>query len=315
MRLNDEVLKLVVYLGWPGVLKGGEVFDVEGSGFLLDSGGTKFVVTAAHVARTLDSPFGIRMNNKEGRAQTDHVQEPNWIFHPTNPLADVAVMKYEPPEWADVDYWIPKWSITDFKRRTKNIGPGDLAYIVGAYYFLPGEKTVTPIVHTGHIAMMSDEPIPMQDWRAPEPEKADPIETYGYLIEAQTLPTLSGSPVFVRRSVGTKQIVNGHNEGAPLKVWLHGSLWLLGLWQGTWFADPSAALKLRGRPLKVNVGMGVTVPAVQLLATLPESHGAKNALAKALASAPDFGQSVAADGITTLFSVDAVEGKGTFDLD
>ncbi len=156
-----------MYLGFPRV---GEepALDAVGTGFLVsytDAG--DYLVTAAHVAKKLDgAPFGVRLNDKTGKARIDHRDGALWWYHPDTTV-DVALVEYAPPEWANTSPWIARWFMSDFKRGSKNIGAGDLVYIVGMYHFSPGTARNVPIVHTGHLAMMADgEKIPAKDWRA-----------------------------------------------------------------------------------------------------------------------------------------------------
>ncbi len=106
-------------------------------------------------------------------------------------------------------------------------------------------------------------PIPILDWR--DPERRRIVDTYGYLIEAQTLPGTSGGPVFVRRHVDMKA---AHGK---LETWSYGSLWLLGLWQGSWYGAPERYLNLpRGEEIIVPMGTGVVVPAIKIIQTLEQ---------------------------------------------
>ena len=84
------------------------------------------------------------------------------------------------------------------------------------------------------------------------------------------LPGGSGGPVFVRRSIKTlldDKKVDGNPAG--IKIWVHGSLWLLGVWTDAWFGDPSKILRLpAGKGFKVPLGIGVAVPATKLIGIL-----------------------------------------------
>jgi hypothetical protein len=172
-------------------------------------------------------------------------------------------MPYDPPRWARVKYVHGKYVVSDFKRQTKDIGVGDLAYVVGIFKPIRAKDRNVPVVHTGYIASMADgELLLAQDWRVGARE-GDNIEMQGYVIQAPTLPRASGSPVFVRRSIETltpalpkDQIINpGTAVKVPLlRSWLHGSVWLLGLWHGAWD----------------DTGMGVCIPALKIMETLDQ---------------------------------------------
>ncbi len=123
-----------------------------------------------------------------------------------------------------------------------------------------GTKRNVPIVHSGHIASL------------PDPHKKSPIrdrttnaliEVESYLVEAQTLEGLSGSPVLIQKfhplSDKTAQ------GGTPLAF---GDGKILGLYQGAWDGEPGTILaadrNLSGR-LRVPVGMGIVVPGERIL--------------------------------------------------
>lgn len=278
VRLSDDARACVAYLGIPEINQDQEIKPI-GTGFFVRHEGSTYIVTAAHVAKDLtDVAFGVRLNTKEGGGRIDRLDEGYWKNHPTDELVDVAILPYEIPAWADA---IPfgKWFVTEFKRKTKDFGAGDLVYIVGVYKFLHGVKRNMPAVHTGYIAAMADgEEIYIADWRAAEPDKADLIPVYGHLIQAPTLPASSGSPVFVRRSIqalipdpafeppkGTKP---GDKVKVPLlKTWRYGSVWLLGLWQGAW-GDVTRMVSLPDGAVDMGTGMGVCVPAIKILEAL-----------------------------------------------
>jgi Trypsin-like peptidase domain len=250
-----------------------------GTGFLvvMPDKRSVYLVTADHVAKTLgDGGFYVRMNRADtGLAYPHLVETANWIRHPTTPhLVDIAVLKFEIPDWAKVNVYPRRGFLSDFKMGTKKIGPGDLAYVVGIFEPLHGRRRNIPAVHTGHISLIpEDEPLPVQDWNAPNPETAPPVEVEAYLVEAQnTLPGSSGGPVFVRRSLQTRlrdDSIDPNPTG--IDAWMHGSLWLLGVWTDAWFGDPAKILRIpKGRDIKVPIGIGAVVPARKLIEILEQ---------------------------------------------
>ena len=79
-------------------------------------------------------------------------------------------------------------------------------------------------MHTGHIAMAPDDEIPVTN-----PKTGQVVKTRGYLIEAQTLQGLSGSPVFIRYTN-----VSGISSGMRRVVGYSNIVHLLRVWQGAW---------------------------------------------------------------------------------
>ena len=104
-RISEDARRNVVFLGWdastaddPSAMKPG------GTGFLIHcgEGGYQgvYLVTAAHIARDLGGdPFVIRMNDENGQARLDHIDQATWYCHP-DCAVDVALMRYEPPDWS-----------------------------------------------------------------------------------------------------------------------------------------------------------------------------------------------------------------------
>lgn len=263
VRLSDSYLDCVAYLGFadpaiPGVI------DIQGTGFFVAHDEALYLVTAAHVAKAFeDAAFSVRLNNDRGRAHIDQIQSGEWIKHPDEKV-DVAVMRYDPPARMRVTAVRTRELLIDFKRWSKDIGVGDLAYVVGIYKYMSGKEKNIPVVHTGHIASMADgEPLPTKDWSwEGDPDKAPVLHINGYLVQVPTLEQSSGSPVFVRRSIETK---GTDKEGNALRAWQYGSVWLLGLWHGAWTNATCEALGIPG------VGVGITIPASLIVEALDQS--------------------------------------------
>jgi Trypsin-like peptidase domain len=287
VRLADDARKCVVYLGFR---QGDDDSEIEpiGTGFIVAAGDPvrPYIVTARHVAEEFKTdPFVIRLNDKDGKGRNDHVDSAEWFFHPSDENIDVAVREYDPPDWADYLAFPRSSFLSEFKLDSKDIGAGDLAYVVGVFSLLHGKRRNMPAVHTGHISLMAlDEPIPVRDWR----DETKTVESNGYLVEAQTLPGTSGGPVFVRRSVPMPTSVHG-----KLQTWSYGTVWLLGLWQGSWYGAPERYLKLpRDEDIQVPLGTGIVVPAIDIISALEQddlmkrNKGKKNEDAPCKAAAP-----------------------------
>jgi hypothetical protein len=180
---------------------------------------------------------------------------------------DIAVLEFEFPEWCEPGIISNKSFLTDFKRGTKSIGPGDLAYVVGLFQPMYGKRKNIPTVHTGHIAIIQDdELLPVKDWLAPNPQKAPPIEVEAYMVQVQNpLPGVSGAPVFIRRSL-KRRIYDNTIDPSPrgLEAWNHGSLWLLGVWTDAWFEHMELQAPKDGK-VTLPTGMGAVVPLRKLL--------------------------------------------------
>lgn len=282
MRLDDNVNKCVVFLG----REQGDDISLAGTAFFLkDYDGTDsvtYLVTSGHVARGLVGKIGIRFNSTAGQFRVCGVDWPDWVYHPDENV-DLAAMVFEPPHWADVIPLPVGAFATGFKIGTKNFGAGDFAYVVGLFRLLKSTRQNIPLVHTGHIAaMMGDQPIPMLD-----PHTRQERQARGYLVESRAISGASGSPVFVRRSIKH----NIRDPAAPntdLNAYTPGSVWLLGVWQGSWPQEADQAL-IEGAGLhkdaKVSVGIGLVVPApfMQQLFVSPDMQAQRDRLKKSFA--------------------------------
>lgn len=263
-RLSDDFLQCVVFLGYPKVETDDELTP-EGTGFLLHihelAGG--YLVTARHVADTLgEHPWAIRMNDDTGRGRLIRMDGVRWHRHP-DPSVDLAAIAFERPEWAAAQYVPLHLVMNPAKAEEKDIGPGDMVYILGLFHLLHGTKKNLTYAHPGHIALIEQhEPIPITGVEGR-------IEfTSGHLVAAQTLRGSSGSPVFVRRTIEI-DVPDHNNPSSQVKAWVHGNLWLLGVWQGEWRGPPAGDLGVpMGAGFTVPVGTGIVVPAKRILELL-----------------------------------------------
>jgi hypothetical protein len=267
VRIADDARKSVLFFGTPTM--GSQDISYGGTGFAIsvEDEGYKFthLVTARHVANRLSAGFVIRVNLKSGGSELVDIDEAQWHFHP-DPDVDVAVTPFLLDQTVyDMRYFAWKGSTYLGKNEWGEVLCGDPVNIVGLFRLHSGEKRNVPIVHCGHVALLPDphEKIPMWD-RA----RKVTAQVEGYLVEAQTLEGLSGSPVFVRRlmRLGSEK---GPNDYAPI---VYGPVQLLGLYQGAWDGRPGEILaedrNLSQGELRVPVGMGVVVPASKILETL-----------------------------------------------
>ncbi len=246
------------------------------TGFLVaigDPPGATYLVTAKHVAQELrQDPFAIGYNGRDGLAKIDHIDGAEWYSHPRDDTIDIAVMEYEAPSDADCVYFPERSFLSDEKIESADFGAGDPTYMVGLFQFVKGQRRNRPVVHAGNIALMleGDERIPVEDWNAPK-GSGQIKKVRAHVVEAHALQGSSGSPVFVRRpEIGpVTDFQDGYKDSDRNKAWRRGVVFLLGLWQGSWDAPPGEVLSA-GKPegVRVPVGMGVVVPAKDILAVL-----------------------------------------------
>ena len=101
--------------------------------------------------------------------------------------------------------------------------------------------------------MAPDDEIPVTN-----PKTGQVVKTRGYLIEAQTLQGLSGSPVFIRYTN-----VSGISSGMRRVVGYSNIVHLLRVWQGAWDGMSADILTEKlGRERRVPVGIPVQLAQV-----------------------------------------------------
>jgi hypothetical protein len=253
VRIGEDARRCVVFFGIQTL----EGLRYGGTGVLLnwvedDGTGTPYLVTCRHVARHLDVDFVIRANLVAGGSEEIPVASLDWDYHP-DPSVDLAAAHFVLPS---DKYALGYYPIRGAAKKT-DVVCGDPISIVGLFRLHSGSKMNLPIVHSGTIALPanSEELVPCGD---------PPIQSEVYLVEAQTLDGLSGSPVFVQQFV-TLNFVQTRSNTVPLAF---GAVRLLGLYQGSWDGRPGEVLardrNLKGDKVRVPVGLGLVIPSEKI---------------------------------------------------
>lgn len=265
MRIKDDLRRCVVFLGFE--IKAERGIECVGTGFQIAYDGFPYLVTAGHIAESLNGvPFVIRVNERaSGRGVNSPIDSAEWRFHSDYPNVDLAILAGEPGPGSDSVNLGEDFVLSPEEFAKQEIGPGDRVAIVGLFRLLHGKERNLPVVHTGWVAMMpEDEPIPVRG------QSGNTTHVRGYLVEAQTLEGLSGAPVFVDQTWRVKVA-----QGQVAKV--DTNLSLLGVWQASWRAPPD---EIKGAltgtmGLSVPVGMGIVVPAQHIIEILEEPDMAR----------------------------------------
>lgn len=264
MQIPDEVRKCVAFIGYQKesnnfletVLCGTAFFTV------INEGGNYFpyLVTARHIIANLlqrSENIIIRMNNKNGTFED--IRCPIHLFkhHPNG--KDISILPFSPGQ--NFDYQaIPYQMFLDQKIiREQNISLGDEVFMAGLFTSHYGSRKNIPLIRTGIIAAMPEEPIKTQFFGDSE----------GFLIEIRSLGGLSGSPVFVHLS--TFRYIGNSISPSERKFYL------LGLLHGHWnledalmdiVSEDYAQEARKG----INTGIGIAVPSFQILEALNHSE-------------------------------------------
>ena len=256
MRIADEIIKSIGF-----VSRDTDPLRYAGTAFIVQvpcdgKYSLLHIVTAKHVADAVGSDFVIGFNGKDAKPLFVKNGGVPWYFHPTEPASvDVAVIPFASSRIHEYDISpIPVQVFADEARINEyDIGLGDEIFAVGLFTKYFGLSTLIPIVRTGNIAMMPNEPVPLSSFGLTE----------AYLAEGRSIGGLSGSPVFCRNTVK----MPGLNQQGQIKhVAGVGQIHLLGLVHGHWDLPMnfSESEKLEA----VNMGVSIVIPANKILEVL-----------------------------------------------
>lgn len=274
-----------------------EVENYEGTAFFIsipsNLKGKRFyyLVTAKHVlfdeGGKLISPLYLRLNTKDG-GRADILIDGTWEFS-ENDNIDVAVMGIAPPSTEHFDWkhchYHPSGSDMGKENARDNvfadqvainewqIGLGDELRVVGLFSKRTGNKRNIPIVRSGIISAMPEEPIEAEIMKYGKKVK---VKFNAYLGEIRSIGGLSGSPVFVAIEHFRKP--RKENEERPLIMGVGYRIFLLGLIRGHWHYEKQtsfitgAAHKLKDIE-QVNMGMALITPIQDVLDVLYDETG------------------------------------------
>ncbi len=272
MLIEDQVRKCVLFVGFR---KPDGDIDFRGTAFLccrqLDKRNLfLYVVTAAHVIQKIqtvenfDGSVVLRINKRDGSAESIVSATSDWLFHPEDSGVDVAVLRIQIPDPGEYDFRaLPlEMFLSPSVVEQEQIGIGDEVYLTGLFYNHSGKRRNIPIARIGNIAAMPEERIRTREFGFIE----------AYLVEARSIGGLSGSPVFVYISnidrVGKEGqvLISGKGRGG-------GKSYLLGLMHGHWDADALNADHLtesEQRREMVNMGIAIVVPSSKVLEVIEQ---------------------------------------------
>lgn len=166
-------------------------------------GNFPYLVTARHcVERGRQAQnFFVRVNNEKGGSDLFNAME-GWVF-PDDPAVDIAVLQvcFD----ADIPHKVipPELFATPDVIERDHIGVGDDVLVVGLFSLRSGVDRNHPIVRTGIIASMVDEPFiddGGQEYKA-------------FLAEVRSIGGLSGSPVFAKYRMTDRKPMMRHCVG------------------------------------------------------------------------------------------------------
>ena len=280
MHVPQRVRKNVVFIG---VEEHGR-FIPKATAFIVscDLGGKRFdhFVTAEHVIVGLQTKgyerplIRLNLSNGGGAVALPTIYDA-WFFHPDPGSTDIAVSP------ANIDRSIYEFThtpLTTFAMPQvideQRIGVGDEIFICGLFKNHWGQQRNIPVVRTGNIAAMPEEPI--------RTEYCGDIDAY--LVEARSIGGLSGSPVFVH--LPPIRVVDNDIISMP-----EGGLvyYLIGLMHGHFDVqdlNEDVVTEDGGKGGNINTGIGVVIPAQKISETImqPELAAKRQAIIDELKS-------------------------------
>lgn len=261
MRVSEEILDCVVFLGTESsdgrtTLRGtASLISVPSE--RVPNGSFTYLVTARHnIRKALASgdQLVLRVNMKDGNAESVFVEGLEWHY-PENDASDIAVSDVVSSLVDHISYRrIPRVMFaTEEAIEKHSIGVGDPLICTGLFVHHYGRKRNIPIIRSGNIAAMPDEPLTDRD---------SGLDYHAYLAEIRSIGGLSGSPVFVELGVG-RQVEDSVNFSRIDRF-------LLGVVRGHWNKDEfdSAADFAADEQEELNSGIAIVTPITDALEIL-----------------------------------------------
>jgi hypothetical protein len=216
------------------------------------------LVTAKHNIVKAEATYGnvwVRINDRSGGAIDIEISEP-WTYADTA-SCDLAAVPFPGLFLLDTTALpVPtEWFATADVIANRGVGPGDELVVMGLFSNHIGKERNLPIVRSGNIASMPQEPLE-------DPKTGEPYDAY--LAEVRSIGGLSGSPAFIVLNPDTRM------KFGDEAIELSGKpFYLLGLIRGHWnrdaetdFADEDFG---EGEREQLNTGIAIVTPITELL--------------------------------------------------
>jgi hypothetical protein len=255
MRLPNEFRNSVVFLGTAE--RYGEV-RYRGTAFLVGVPvpGLKnlyhtYLATAGHSikrAQNTASRLFVRWNTNDGESVVVETTT-DWFFH-DDEAVDLALLDVEVPNTREIGLVPVEAFATDELLKEHDFGLGDEVVATGLFYFRQGKRRNLPVLRTGIVASMPDEPFT---------DEVSGLPYDAYLIEMRSFGGLSGTPVFT-------VIHRGMLMNRPGRVFssLVHQLALIGVVRGHWNVKKEQNDFFADDVEQANVGLTIVTPAQKL---------------------------------------------------
>jgi len=255
MRIPDEITKCVCFL----CVQDNGAYRYGGTAMILTvkEGATDelwwtYLVTARHCVERAKNRYGdlyARFNLIDGTSRQVKLED-RWIF-PDDESVDIAILPIFIAGGVEHGNVSNLMFANDYQVEALNIGIGDDLFIVGLFSQREGTQRNIPIVRSGIIASMPEEPL--QDANTGNPYHA-------YLIEARSIGGLSGSPVFV--AIDTHDsVTQARRTPNDAALFL-----LLGFIRSHWDLKTTTVMDfLEDADSKLNMGIAVVTPIQEVM--------------------------------------------------
>jgi len=200
------------------------------------------LVTAKHNVDNATREHGnliMRVNRTDGGTYDLNLPTDGWIV-PDDDASDVAALPGGSSEGIDLLPVKSTMFATAEIVAEKNIGIGEELVVTGLFSQHHGSERNVPIVRSGIIAAMPNEPL-IDQYRG--------TEYRAYLAELRSFGGLSGSPVFARL-----------DPGRAYGTQVRSEYYLLGLVRGHWDYWSSGTQSLPNESHALNMGIGIVTP-------------------------------------------------------
>lgn len=266
VRIPDDLLTCPVFFGG----RDSEArLHYRATAFLISAptktsdNGAVYLVTARHNVLKAQREYGnvwVRINTPDGGAEDLEITA-RWEC-PDDAASDIAAVPFSPPFRYEA-FPIPvRWFLTDEAVERRKVGVGEELVAVGLFSKHVGEARNLPIVRSGNIASMPQEPLI---------DAATGKEFHAYLAEVRSIGGLSGSPVFVALNpfvrMNEPDQVGVIDGGGPEDERDPQVFYLLGLVRGHWDTRMESDYG-ESESDRLNTGVAMVTPISEVLPLL-----------------------------------------------
>jgi hypothetical protein len=258
MQIPEDMRRCVCFIGYQIAER--EVFGGSGFFFELELGKRELfptIVTARHVIEKIRKLGAktvlVRFTNSDDKTELVKIGIDDWKFHPKDPFVDVAVCKIPSDTTFGFTGFGDDMALTDELIEREPIGPGDEVFFPGLFRPHYGAEKHIPIIRSGNIAAMPEEPVKINLF-------GNKVGIDAFLIEARSIGGLSGSPAFVHVGMHRhRQKVDEEGREKHVIVTKPNRFYFMGLVHGHY------NLPEEDETERINSGIAIVVPVWKVL--------------------------------------------------